>query len=169
MTNGHLTQLLLFKGVAAMYMKTRKHSGRRGHKAFTLLEILLVVGLLALLAAFVVPNLIGKGIEAKVEMARAAIGPNGPLSQSIDWYKFDTGQFPEELKYLCEKPSNDEIGEKWKGPYLKDPSGLIDSFGREFKYENPGRHNEKGVDLWSLGPDGQDGTEDDIKNWKDDR
>jgi general secretion pathway protein G len=152
-----------------MDMKTRKQGGRRERTAFTLLEILLVVGLLALLAAFVVPSLTKQAENAKIDMARAAIGPNGPLSQSIDLFKTNTGQYPEELKYLCEKPGNDEVAEKWKGPYIKDPSGLIDPWGHEYKYENPGKHNEAFVDLWSMGPDGQDGTEDDVKNWKDDR
>ena len=65
----------------------RKSGVRRAHKAFTLLEILLVVGLLDLLAAFVVPALTGAADSAKIDLARAAIGANGPLSQSIDLFK----------------------------------------------------------------------------------
>ena len=80
-----------------MYPRLRKRGRRGGRRAFTLLEILLVVGLLALLASFVVPALSSKGEQAKVDLARAAIGPNGPLTQAIEMFRFDTGVYPEEL------------------------------------------------------------------------
>lgn len=147
----------------------RRSGGRRVRKAFTLLEILLVVGLLALLAAFVVPALTGAADEAKIKLAEAAIGANGPLSQSIDLYKINVGLYPEELKYLFEKPGDDELAEKWRGPYIKDPSGLKDPWGRDFQYDPEGDHNPNGIDLWSMGPDGIDGNEDDITSWVSDR
>ncbi len=142
---------------------------RGGRRAFTLLEILLVVGLLALLASFAIPALIGQGEKAKADMARAAIGPNGTISQAINMFKFNTGVYPEELKYLIEKPSDDDVAERWTGPYLQDEAGLKDPWGRDFEYTQEGQHNEGKFDLWSKGPDGNDGTEDDINNWKDDR
>jgi len=152
-----------------MYPARRRFGVRRGRRAFTLLEILLVVGLLALLAAFVVPALTGQADKAKIDMAKAAIGPNGPLSQSIDLYKVNVGQFPEELKELIEKPSDEDIAQKWRGPYIKDVSGLKDPWGRDFQYDPQGEHNPGQVDLWSMGPDGIDGNEDDITNWESDR
>lgn len=152
-----------------MYPRTTKIRRNRGRCGFTLLEILLVVGLLALLATFAIPALIGQGERAKMDMVRAAVGPNGTLSQSIKMFKFNTGQYPEELKYLLEKPSDDEIASKWTGPYLEDPRMLLDPWGRDYMYEAQGRHNEGGFDLWSKGPDGQDGNEDDITNWISDR
>lgn len=149
---------------------TRRKSGRRrARKAFTLLEILLVVGLLALLAAFVVPALTGAADSAKIDLARAAIGANGPLSQSIDLYKVNVGMWPEELKYLFEKPGDDDLAEKWRGPYIKDPSGFKDPWGRDFQYDPEGDHNPNGIDLWSMGPDGIDGNEDDLTSWESDR
>lgn len=141
-------------------------AGRRG---FTLLEILLVVGLLALLAAFVVPALTTQSDKAKVKLAEAAIGPNGPLSQSINLFKVNTGIYPEELKYLLEKPSDDDIAKKWAGPYIEDESGLIDPWDHEYQYNATGQHKEGKYDLWSWGPDGRDGTDDDVVNWKTDR
>lgn len=146
-----------------------KHRRRSGRQAFTLLEILLVVGLLALLASFAIPALVGQGEKAKRLMAKAAIGPNGPLAQAVKLFKFNTGVYPEELKYLIEKPNDDEIAEKWGEPYLEDISGLSDPWENEFQYNGEGQHNEGKFDLWSMGPDGIDGNEDDIKNWKDDR
>lgn len=151
-----------------MNMKNVKRSARR-RSGFTLLEILLVVGLLALLAAFAIPNFVGQGEEAKKKMVKAAIGSNGSLMQAIDMYKFNTGVFPEDLKDLVDKPSDDDIAKKWTGPYIKDKSGLKDPWDNDYQYQAPGQHNETGVDLWSMGADGRDGTDDDIANWGDDK
>lgn len=138
---------------------------RRTRKGFTLLEILLVVGLLALLAAFVVPSLVGQADKARIDLARTAVGPNGPLSNAIDLYKVNVGQWPEDLKYLYEKPQDDDIAKKWiQG--IKDPGGLKDPWGKDYQYKAPGDKNKDGVDLWSMGPDGIDGTEDDVVNWE---
>lgn len=142
---------------------------RKTRRGFTLLEILLVVGLLALLAAFVVPALTGQSDEAKKNIAKAAIGPNGPLSQSIDLFKVNTGRYPAELKDLIEKPGDEDLASKWRGPYIKDVGGLKDPWDHDYQYNAEGEKNKGGIDLWSMGPDGIDGNEDDIVNWKDDR
>lgn len=144
--------------------------GRRKNRGFTLMEILLVVGILALLAAFVVPNLMKAGEEAKIKIGEAAIGGNGPIAQALDKYKFDVGVYPETdegLKALFEMPSSiDEESKKWKGAYLKgSPEELKDPWKNEYQYKSPGDVNEDSYDLWSNGPDGKEGTEDDIKNW----
>jgi general secretion pathway protein G len=144
---------------------------RRKRKAFTLLEILLVVGILALLAAFVVPNIMQSGKQAKIGIATAAVKGNGPISQALEKYQFDVGVYPETdegLKALFELPSSiDEEDNKWKGPYLKgDPEELKDPWGNEYQYKSPGDVNEDGFDLWSNGPDAKEGTDDDIKNWR---
>jgi general secretion pathway protein G len=146
--------------------KTRRVARRR---AFTLLEILLVVGLLALLASFAIPALMQSGETAKKDMAKAAIGPNGTISQALKLFKFHTGRFPEELKDLITKPSDDDVAKKWNGPYLEDEAGLQDAWGNEFQYNAQGQHNEGSFDIWSKGPDGVDGNDDDIVNWKTDR
>ena len=149
-----------------MYRKSNQYR-RGGRRAFTLLEILLVVGLLALLASFAIPALVGQGERAKMDMARAAVGPNGTLSQAIKLYKFNMNEYPKELKYLVEKPSG-EGADKWV-KCLEDISGLKDPWGHDFEYNAEGNHNEGGFDLWSKGADGKDGTEDDITNLKTDR
>ncbi len=152
-----------------MFSKNRVRGVRKSRKGFTLLEILLVVGLLALLATFAIPALVGQGEEAKKKMATAAVMPNGPIGQALKLYKFNSGKYPEELKYLLEKPSDDEEASKWTGPYLEDERGLVDPWGNDYMYEPEGKNNENSYDLWSKGPDGRDGTDDDIVNWKSDR
>lgn len=148
-----------------MTKKTRRHA----RKAFTLLEILLVVGLLALLAAFVVPNLGGQGERAKIDLARAGVGPAGSLSQAIELFKFQCDKYPESLQDLIQKPNDPDLEEKWKEPYIKDAQGLKDPWSRDYNYRAPGEKNPKGFDLWSAGPNGISGDEDDIVNWTSDR
>ncbi|MHC4063539.1 MAG: type II secretion system protein GspG, partial [Planctomycetota bacterium] len=61
----------------------------------------------------------------------------------------------------------DDEDPRWKGPYLDmDPEDLKDPWGNEFQYRSPGEFNEESFDLWSLGEDRKDGTDDDIKNWR---
>ena len=57
------------------------------------------------------------------------------------------------------------MAEKWAGPYLKKTSDVRDPWNKELNYICPGEHNEDGFDLWSNGPDGEEGTEDDIVNF----
>lgn len=140
----------------------RRAASRKG---FTLLEILLVVGLLALLAAFAIPALQRQGENAKIKLAQAAVGSGGVISKQIIAYQFDCGRYPESLKELFEKPNDDKVAKKWAGPYLESQDGIIDPWGEEYKYQYPGTHNEGKFDLWSLGPDGKEGN-DDICNWK---
>lgn len=140
----------------------RRAASRKG---FTLLEILLVVGLLALLAAFAIPALQRQGENAKIKLAQAAVGSGGVISKQIIAYQFDCGRYPESLKDLFEKPSDDKVAKKWSGPYLESKDGIVDPWGEEYQYTYPGTHNEGKFDLWSLGPDGKEGN-DDICNWK---
>jgi len=141
---------------------------RQARGGFTLLEILLVVGLLALLAAFAIPALQRQGEAAKIKLAEAAVKSGGTISKAIIAYQFNCGKYPESLKDLFDKPSDDKLAKLWQGPYLQDREGLQDPWANEYNYQYPGTHNEKGFDLWSNGPDGKSDTEDDIRNWKTD-
>jgi len=148
----------------------RRRMVRRG---FTLLEILIVVGILALVAAFVVPGLIGAQDSAKIDMARSAVGNNGVIANSLKRYRLDVGKYPdtdEGLEALFTRPNSiDEDSKKWRGPYMEgDPEELFDPWQEEYIYESPGKFNEDSYDLSSKGPDMDEGTDDDIKNWKDD-
>lgn len=145
--------------------------GRVKRSAFTLMEVLLVAGILALLAAFAIPKLFDKAQEAKMKLAQAAIGRNGPIAKAIENYKWDMGKYPdtdEGLQVLFENPGGDD--EKWKGPYLDGQfEELKDPWDSPYEFRCPGEVNEDGYDLYSRGPDGKDdgGKEgsDDIKNW----
>jgi general secretion pathway protein G len=146
-----------------MQTRIRKSTTRR---AFSLLEVLLVVVILGILAAFVVPALLRTGDTARIDSTKALIGKNGPVALALSLYRTHLGKYPEELKELTEKPSDEEAANKWHGPYIEDPNSLKDSWQQELKYKKDGEHNgQDSYDLWSTGQNGQDGDDDDIGNW----
>jgi general secretion pathway protein G len=134
-------------------------------KAFTLIELLLVLVILAALAAVVVPKFTKRSEQAKETAARADISS---IELALDTFEIDTGRYPsnnEGLKALLEEPSN---ARGWKGPYLK--RGMPrDPWGSEYLYKQPGQYNKYGYDLWSSGADGQAGNDDDVINWSRER
>ncbi|MBI5150016.1 MAG: type II secretion system major pseudopilin GspG [Candidatus Omnitrophica bacterium] len=135
----------------------------RNKSAFTLIEIMLVVIIIGILAAMVVPNMAGRGEQARVAAARADIDAN--LTSALDLYELDNGQYPtteQGLRALLEKPSSAPVS--WNGPYLKKKRIPLDPWGREYRYVAPGTHNTEEFDLFSYGQDGVEGK-DDITNW----
>lgn len=150
----------------ALTRKTRTRA-----RAFTLLEVLMVVVIIGLLAAFVVPSFFGAGEAAKTKLAEAAVAPNGGLPNALKMFRMAVGRYPttdEGLKVLYQPPDEEEAAKKWKsggGPFIEDPGGLNDPWGRPYVYVCPGRYNTESFDLSSLGPDGQE-SDDDLRNWK---
>ena len=148
----------------------RKRRAKRS--AFTLIEVLLVAGILALLAAFAIPRLFSQAEQAKKSLTLAAIGRNGPIAKALNSYKWDIGKLPDTddgLSALFEAPAGvDE--DRYKGPYLEGSiEELNDPWGHPFIYRAPGEFHEDGYDLYSMGPNleddgGKEGS-DDIKNW----
>jgi len=130
-------------------------------KGFTLVEVLIVVIILGILASLVVPRLAGRTQEARRAAARSDI--EGGVALALDLYEADTGRYPDRLEALVRKSGGVT---NWKGPYLK--KGLPkDPWGNVYIYRFPGTRNTDYFDLFSVGPDGQEGTEDDIVNWED--
>ena len=142
-------------------MRRLKKVGRRS--GFTLMEVLLVIAIIALLVAFVVPSYLNVALGAKIQNTKNAVMA---LTRVIQMYYLNVGAYPKELKDLMEKPEDEAVAAKWQGPYLDSVDKLKDSWGQDLKYKCPGEYNSTTYDLWSVGPDGQDGNEDDIANWK---
>lgn len=139
-------------------MKSVKRLGQQG---FTLIEILLVVIIIGILVSLVAPRLAGRSEEARKQAAKADI--DGGVALAIDMYEVDNGRYPSKLDDLLTKASD---APNWKGPYLKKSVLPKDPWGSSYVYRKPGSHNTESYDLFSPGPDKQEGTQDDVTNWK---
>jgi len=131
---------------------------RRRRGGFTLIEMLLVLAILATLVAIVAPRLVGRSEQAKFTAAATQISA---FEAAIDAFEVDNGRFPRALDELMSAPNDTP---NWRGPYLRK-AVTADPWGAPYVYEMPGRRNPLGYDLYSVGPDGRAGGEDDIGNW----
>jgi general secretion pathway protein G len=134
-------------------------------RAFTLIEVLVVVAILGILAAIVVPRIMDRPDEARRVAAQADIRA---IVQSLKIYRLDNGFYPstdQGLAALVQRPTTNPVPGNWKqGGYLerlnKDP------WGGDYQYLNPGVKGE--IDVFSLGADrarGGEGSAADIGNW----
>jgi len=137
-----------------------RHSSSR---AFTLVEMLLVLVILAVLAAIVIPKFSGRSQQAKETAAKSQIAS---VELALDAFEVDTGFYPQGSAGLDGLVNQPNGAQGWKGPYLKKGVPL-DPWGSPYVYTYPGKNNAKGYDLMSVGPDGRAGNEDDITNWDD--
>lgn len=128
---------------------------RRPH-GFTLLELLVVVAIIALLAAYVGPKYFSQVGKSEQSVAKSQIQA---FSRALGAYRLDVGSFPsteEGLGALLSKPPS---AAKWNGPYLES-AVPPDPWGRPYQYRAPGANNAD-FDIVSYGKDGQPGGEGD--------
>ena len=128
---------------------------------FTLIEVMVVVVILGLLAAVVVPKIMGRQDQAMVEKAKVDISQIG---NALNMYKLDNFVYPttdQGLQALVTKPSGTPAPKNYSPEgYL--PKAPIDPWGNPYQYLSPGVRGK--IDVYSLGPDGQQ-SDDDIGNW----
>jgi general secretion pathway protein G len=130
--------------------RTAKAPARRAQGAFTLVELLLVMTILAILAGIVLPKLSGRGEEARVAAAKTQIST---LGTALGAYEVDNGNYPRGqsgLQALMVKPRD---AMNWHGPYMEKEIPP-DPWQHPYVYQCPGRHNPAGYDLYATGPDG---------------
>jgi general secretion pathway protein G len=123
---------------------------RPNQGAFTLVEMLLVLTILAILASIVLPKMTGNTERARVTAAQTQIAN---LGTALGAYEVDNGNYPrgrDGLQALMVKP-RDAIN--WHGPYMEKDI-VSDPWGHPYLYECPGRHNPSGYDLSATDKDG---------------
>ena len=146
-------------------MNNTTHHPQSVARGFTLIEIMVVIVILGVLAALVVPNILGRPDEARVTAATADIQA---VSNALDLYRLDNYNYPstdQGLQALVSKPGGSPEAKNW------NPDGYLkkvpkDGWGNEYQYLSPGAHGK--FDLYSLGADGREGGEgldQDITSW----
>ena len=146
-------------------MHTRHNIRRRRRlRAFTLIELIVVITIIGILAALITPRLLGRIGGAKQAVAQQKVAV---LETKVLEFQADCGRFPtmqEGLRALVRRPA--DVSRDWKGPYVKDKD-ILDPWGVEIRYRYPGRHNAD-FDVYTYGADDQEGGEgenEDIGNW----
>jgi len=126
---------------------------------------ILIIGVIVLGIMMLVPSLNGPKGNARFLITRSLVSRNGLIAVALDQFERDMGRYPDELARLVDVPQDDEVRDTmWHGPYIRHPEDLKDAWGQPFHYRHPGQWHPDGYDLWSNGPDGESGTEDDITN-----
>ena len=141
----------------------RSARGRQSQMGFSLLELLIVIGILTLMATIAAPRLMQFFSKAKSETVRIEISN---IASAVELYYLDLGGYPAPevgLSALVEQPQDSP---KWNGPYLKSARGLTDPWDRAYHYRFPGEHGD--FDIFSFGRDGSPegtGEDSDITSW----
>jgi general secretion pathway protein G len=136
---------------------------RIAQRAFTLIEVLVVVAILGILAAVVVPRIMDRPDEARRVAAKQDIGT---LVNQLKVYRLDNGNYPtteQGLVALVQKPTTNPVPPNWKQYLDRVPK---DPWGGDYQYLYPGVRGE--IDVFSLGSDharGGEGNAADIGNW----
>ena len=147
----------------SILMKTNRF--QRDSRAFTLVEMMVVVVIIAILAATIIPKFMSTKFDAKVSAAKGDIAA---MQTALESFYVHMDRYPttdEGLKVLVEAPANDK--DKWRGPYIEKMRE--DPWGNPYQYRFPGVRMPNSYDLWSRGADGVDGGEGqgaDIGNWQ---
>jgi general secretion pathway protein G len=156
-------------GAVVKHRKTDRRHLRRGRRAvfadagFTLLELLVVLGILTLIATVAAPQVLGYLGQARSQAAQVQIKN---IATALELFYLHNGGYPNEqigLTALVKAPAGVPT---WQGPYLKSADGLSDPWGRPYQYRVPGRYGQ--FDIYTLGRDNKEGgggEDRDVKSW----
>lgn len=144
-------------------MKIRHSKSSTRSSAFTLIEIVITLTIIAILASGSIYLLKGQIDSAKDTRVDSDLQAIGLALQSYESRALRMPTTEQGLKALVEKPTIEPIPENYRAFMEEMPK---DPWGQEYKYRFPAQKSKKPYDVWSVGADAQDGTEDDMGNWK---
>jgi len=165
--------------MSASLVPSSSHAPTRGRRAaakgtrnagFTLIEIMVVITILGVLAALIVPRVVGRTDDARIAAAKQDIAS---IMQALKLYRLDNGRYPttdQGLQALITRPTTEPTPSNWKqGGYLERSTVPNDPWGEPYKFLNPGVRGE--IDVFSLGRDRANGGEPnspdaDIGSWQ---
>jgi general secretion pathway protein G len=137
-------------------------STMKNHRGFTLLEVMVVIVILGILGSIVVPNLMGATDKAKIQKAVSDISN---LETALKMYKLDNNNYPtteQGLEALVSQTDIEPLPKRFpEEGYI--PRLPKDPWDNDYQLLYPGEHGV--LDVFSMGPDGEAGTDDDIGNW----
>jgi len=134
-----------------------------GRSGFTLMEMMLVLFIIALILGGGVYLMQNVGQDAEISKAKSDVKT---WETNMIRYKTRNMFVPTQsqgLDAMVTEPNGEPKPKVWT--QLAKPEALMDPWGHKYQYRNPGKHNTGSYDIYSLGPDGQEGTADDIGNW----
>ncbi|GHT21295.1 type II secretion system protein GspG [Planctomycetales bacterium] len=138
-------------------------------KGFTLLEVMVVLFILMIMAGLAVTGVLQQQRKAQRDSTVVYVKA---LSGALDLYEQNIGRPPtteQGLNALLQLPGDLPNQNKWAGPYLKQTAQTTDPWGNTYQYVSPSNRSPgASYDVWSFGPDGVDGTDDDIGQWTND-
>ena len=143
-------------------------------RGFTLVEMIIVVAVVLVVASLAL-GLFASNIDETKRLHTEMLIQN--LDLACKAYQAENAAYPPELSRLFQprvkaldgaasttRPPYLELRADWVNPATSE---VVDAWGGKIRYANPGQRNKTRVDLWSAGPNGQDGDVDDVGNWKD--
>jgi general secretion pathway protein G len=147
-------------GRGGMIVALRATALSHRSRGFTLIEMMMVIGLISIVGAIVIGKVYDNFNKGKYGAGKAAVHS---MEMKVQAYILDNGSPPQSLNDLITRPGN---APNWTGPYAK-PGDLNDPFNHPFQYKAPGEHGD--FDIIFLGKDGApggDGLNKDVGNWE---
>lgn len=147
-------------------MQQKTANRKKAQRGLTLIELLVVILILGVLSAIVAVNVLPAGDQARVQAAQTQVDM---LENALRQYKLDMTRYPTQeqgLEALVQMPQNARNAARYRpGGYLDAPRLPEDPWGSPYQYVIPGEGGAE-FDVYSFGPDGKPGGDDDIGNWQ---